>query len=141
MSTNLSKSSKSNRYFFIPANFHRTPEPEKNDDEKRILAKRKIIDAEFRIPKIEIAVSSKEEKKIIVLHIEGLGVQFVQKTYGMNANLSLHSLVIEDCIQQHGPEFKYLATSNKGGESSDLISIKYLMTAKVMAKRKILRNF
>jgi hypothetical protein len=49
----------------------------------------------------------------------------------MSAQLALHSLIIEDCIQKHGEDFRYLATSNRGEESSDLIQINYLMTAKV----------
>ena len=57
----------------------------------------------------------------------------MQRTYDMSANLRLHSILLEDCIQKLGDDFKYLATSEmiETDDSTDLIKINYEAINKV----------
>lgn len=71
---------------------------------------------------------------ILQLNVLQLGVTFTQRAYDMTAKVTLHNLTIEDCIQQFGEGFKYLATSklvDTDDDTNDMITVSFTQINKV----------
>jgi hypothetical protein len=55
----------------------------------------------------------------------------MKRTFDMKASVSLKALTFEDCIQQFGPDYKYLISSLSNEAQTDFVDIKYMAIDKV----------
>lgn len=109
------------------------PNSDKQQLQKEILVKRKILEAEFKIPKISIEIKKESdgiERDLILFEVKNIIAKMTQRTYDIQASINLHEITIQDLFQGDS-KFLYLLSSSLAlEEDQDLISFEFKQVQK-----------
>lgn len=84
------------------------------------------VEGAFIINVLYITLLDERNEPLVVGTLEQISGHFVQRTFDLKIDASLHSLVVEDKVQKYGNRFAYLAFS-ESSKDTPYIQISYIL--------------
>jgi hypothetical protein len=100
---------------------------------KSTLINRKLFEFHFAVDQGWIHFSQDAGDDLFLLNLSGVKGTYLKRTHDMNAQVSVQDLVVEDCLQPWGDQFKHLATSFSDSgpqDATELIRFHYTQVNK-----------